>query len=70
MTPEGISWSIGIATWDGTEQARNLLQRADRAMYEAKPSASGFDGREMVIHAMPMRTNYRGLLPRPPETRT
>ena len=27
------------------------------------------DGRKMVIHAMPMRTNYRGLLPRPPETR-
>jgi hypothetical protein len=26
------------------------------------------DGREMVIHAMPMRAHYRGLLPRPPET--
>jgi hypothetical protein len=26
------------------------------------------DGREMVIHAMPIRTQYRGLLPRPPET--
>ncbi|MGE0878671.1 MAG: hypothetical protein AB7L13_07270 [Acidimicrobiia bacterium] len=26
------------------------------------------DGREMVIHAMPMRTQYRALLPRPPET--
>ena len=25
------------------------------------------NGREMVIHAMPMRTHYRGLLPRPPE---
>ena len=27
------------------------------------------DGREMVIHAMPMRAHYRGLLPHPPETR-
>ena len=26
------------------------------------------DGREMVIHALPMRAHYRGLLPRPPET--
>ena len=25
-------------------------------------------GREMVIYAMPIRTHYRGLLPRPPET--
>jgi hypothetical protein len=26
------------------------------------------DGREMAIHAMPMRSHYRGLLPRPQET--
>ena len=26
------------------------------------------DGREMAIHAMPMRSRYRGLLPRPQET--
>jgi hypothetical protein len=26
------------------------------------------DGREMVIHAMPMRRHYHGLLPRPQET--
>ena len=26
------------------------------------------DGREMAIHAMPMRPHYRGLLPRPQET--
>ena len=25
------------------------------------------DGREMAIHAMPMRTQYRAMLPRPPE---
>ena len=27
------------------------------------------DGREMAIHAMPMRAHYRGLLPQPPETK-
>lgn len=27
------------------------------------------DGREMAIHAMPMRSHYHGLLPRPPESR-
>ena len=27
------------------------------------------DGREIVIHAMPMRAHYRRLLPRPPEAR-
>ena len=26
------------------------------------------DGRELAIHAMPMRSHYRGLLPRRPET--
>jgi diguanylate cyclase (GGDEF)-like protein len=34
--PEGTSASIGVATWDGTENASDLLRRADRAMYQAK----------------------------------
>lgn len=34
--PEGVSAAIGVATWDGTESASDLLRRADRAMYEAK----------------------------------
>ena len=28
------------------------------------------NGREMVIHAMPMRNRYRKMLPRPPEAPT
>lgn len=34
--PDGISASFGTATWDGTENASDLLRRADRAMYQAK----------------------------------
>ncbi len=34
--PEGISASIGVATWTGDETGSDLLRRADRAMYEAK----------------------------------
>ena len=35
-TPEGETCSIGIACWDGAEEAPSLLGRADRALYEAK----------------------------------
>jgi len=33
---DGISASAGTATWDGTEDASDLLRRADRAMYQSK----------------------------------
>jgi diguanylate cyclase (GGDEF)-like protein len=33
---EGIVCSFGTATWDGTENASDLLRRADQAMYETK----------------------------------
>jgi diguanylate cyclase (GGDEF)-like protein len=35
-TPEGETCSIGIACWDGVEDAPALLGRADAALYEAK----------------------------------
>ena len=35
-TPDGQSCSAGLATWDGTETAEELLDRADRALYQAK----------------------------------
>ena len=34
--PEGISASIGVATWTGDETGSELVRRADLAMYEAK----------------------------------
>jgi diguanylate cyclase (GGDEF)-like protein len=37
-TPEGETCSIGIASWDGEEEAPDLLGRADAALYEAKRS--------------------------------
>jgi len=34
--PEGVSASVGVATWDRVERASGLLRRADRAMYHSK----------------------------------
>jgi len=41
--------SMGVATWDGTESAEELEERADLAMYEAKHM-----GRNRVVCAQPM----------------
>lgn len=35
-TPEGQSFSAGVAVWDGTEAASMLVHRADLALYAAK----------------------------------
>ncbi len=34
--PEGVSASTGVATWDRSEGASDLVHRADQAMYHAK----------------------------------
>jgi GGDEF domain-containing protein len=31
------SWSIGLATWDGSESDSSLMGRADEALYRNKP---------------------------------
>ncbi|MHB1549309.1 MAG: GGDEF domain-containing protein [Acidimicrobiales bacterium] len=36
VRPESVGFSIGMATWDGDETARNLVRRADQAMYREK----------------------------------
>lgn len=36
MTPPELSFSAGIATWDGDESITDLVRRADEALYSAK----------------------------------
>ena len=54
---------------DDDSPPRTLVLGPDRSRNMLEVIVLHFDdGREMVIHAMPMRAHYRGLLPRPPET--
>lgn len=36
VTPSGIAYSVGVATWDGEETATGLVRRADQSMYRSK----------------------------------
>jgi diguanylate cyclase (GGDEF)-like protein/PAS domain S-box-containing protein len=40
-TPDGHSFSAGIAEWDGTETATALVRRADQALYAGKTAGRG-----------------------------
>ena len=44
VTPEGQTFSAGIATWDGAEDEDELIGRADLAMYEGKRT-----GRDRIV---------------------
>jgi diguanylate cyclase (GGDEF)-like protein len=44
--PDGATCSIGVATWDGAEDADALVARADAALYRAK-----CEGRDRVVVA-------------------
>jgi diguanylate cyclase (GGDEF)-like protein len=46
-----VTFSAGVASWDGQESADEFIDRADAAMYEAKNS-----GRNRVVSARPKRT--------------
>ena len=52
-TPRGQTCSIGVATWDGTESAAELVGRADEALYSAKRN-----GRDRVETARPPELSY------------
>ncbi|MFC4056807.1 GGDEF domain-containing protein [Planomonospora corallina] len=47
-TPEGQTFSAGLALWDGRERPSDLLHRADLALYAAKGA-----GRDRVVRAAP-----------------
>jgi PleD family two-component response regulator len=36
VTPSEVTFSAGIATWDGDESLVDVVQRADAALYRAK----------------------------------
>ena len=57
-------------TWaDDDSPHRTLVLGPDRAGNMLEVIVLHFDdGREMAIHAMPMRSQYRRLLPHPKET--
>ena len=44
-TPEKVSVSVGVATWDRVEGASDLVRRADQVMYEAKRRHRRAEGR-------------------------
>ncbi|GAA3161402.1 hypothetical protein GCM10010466_60460 [Planomonospora alba] len=46
VTPQGQTFSAGLALWDGRERPSDLLHRADLALYAAKEA-----GRDRVVRA-------------------
>jgi diguanylate cyclase (GGDEF)-like protein len=51
-TPDGQSFSAGLAVWDGFEDCDELIARADGALYEAKN-----EGRNRIQEARPERAS-------------
>jgi PleD family two-component response regulator len=41
LAGEGITFSTGMASWDGAEDIDSLVHRADQALYLAKSQGGG-----------------------------
>lgn len=48
VTPQGQTFSAGVAAWDGSETSDQLIQRADEALYAAKAA-----GRNRIMAPAP-----------------
>nr|WP_260408147.1 GGDEF domain-containing protein [Planomonospora venezuelensis] len=56
VTPQGQTFSAGLALWDGRETPLELLRRADTALYAAKEA-----GRDRAVRAAPAVRNVTAL---------
>jgi hypothetical protein len=67
--PHAVEAALVVADMgDDDSPSRTLILGPDRAGNLLEVIVLHFDdGREMAIHAMPMRSQYRAMLPRPPE---
>jgi hypothetical protein len=65
VTPDGQTFSAGLAEWDGREDPERLVGRADRALYEAKHA-----GRDRIIEATAPPDPPQPPATSPPQTET
>jgi diguanylate cyclase (GGDEF)-like protein len=65
VTPDGQTFSAGLAEWDGREDPERLVGRADRALYEAKHA-----GRDRIIEATAQPDPPQPPATSPPQTET
>jgi diguanylate cyclase (GGDEF)-like protein len=65
VTPDGRTFSAGLAEWDGREDPERLVGRADRALYEAKHA-----GRDRIIEATAQPDPPQPPATSPPQTET
>ena len=61
VTPQGQTFSAGLAGWDGQEVSDELVARADRALYAAK--AAGRD--RIVVDNQPTARDHQATAAHP-----
>lgn len=60
--PPGQSFSVGTATWDGTESASQLLDRADQALYQRRSGSKTPTGSPRLVQHPVRSTRTRASL--------